>query len=181
MSLIPDNVEWKGVIIYQWNCYSKIQLRRACIWKNQEANLGPDLCHFKLSLGHNDLIIFRVLICSAENVRHSGVSLWNKWSINEGVWTYLSLMGENVSTADMFHVNILRPRQNGHRFADDTFKCIFLNKHVWISIKISLKFVPEGSINNIPAPIQIMAWCRLGDKPLSEPMMALPTELKIKS
>ena len=36
---------------------------------------------------------------------------------------------------------------------------------------ISLKFVPEGPINNIPALIQIMAWRRPGDKPLSEQMM----------
>ena len=31
--------------------------------------------------------------------------------------------------------------------------------------------VPKGPINNIPALVQIMAWCRPGDKPLSEPMM----------
>ena len=30
----------------------------------------------------------------------------------------------------------------------------------------------RGPINNIPALVQIMAWCRPGDKPLSEPMMA---------
>ena len=35
----------------------------------------------------------------------------------------------------------------------------------------SLKFVPKGQINNIPALVQIMAWRRPGDKPLSEPMM----------
>ena len=69
------------------------------------------------------------------------------------------------------NVHTLRPRQNGRRFADDTFKRIFLNKNVTISIKISLKFVPKVSINNIPALVQIMAWRRLGDKPLSEPMM----------
>ena len=34
-----------------------------------------------------------------------------------------------------------------------------------------MKFVPKGPINNIPALVQIMAWCRPGDKPLSEPMM----------
>ena len=49
--------------------------------------------------------------------------------------------------------------------ADDIFKCIFLNENVWISIKISLKFVPKGLINNIPALVQIMAWRRVGDKP----------------
>ena len=65
----------------------------------------------------------------------------------------------------------LRPRNNGRHFADDIFKCIFLNENVFISIKISLKFVPKGQINNIPALVKIMAWRRPGDKPLSELMM----------
>ena len=68
-------------------------------------------------------------------------------------------------------VNRLRPRQDGRRFADDTFKRIFLNENVWFSIEVSLKFVPKGPINNIPALVQIMAWRRPGDKPLFEPMM----------
>ena len=53
----------------------------------------------------------------------------------------------------------------------DIFKWIFLNEIIWISIKMSLKFVPRGPIDNIPALVQIMAWRRPGDKPLSEPMM----------
>ena len=68
-------------------------------------------------------------------------------------------------------VNTLRPSQNGRHFADDTFKRIFLNENVGISIKISLKFVPKGPINNIPALVQLMAWRRPGDKPLTEPMV----------
>ena len=56
-------------------------------------------------------------------------------------------------------------------FPDDIFKCNFLNENAWISIKISLKFVPKGPINNIPALVQLMAWRRAGDKPLSEPIM----------
>ena len=76
------------------------------------------------------------------------------------------------------HLNTLRPRQNGRHFADDTFKQIFLNENIRISLKISLKFVPKGSINNIPALVQIMAWRRPGDKTLSEPMMVnLPTHI----
>ena len=51
--------------------------------------------------------------------------------------------------------NTLRPRKNYHYFADDIFKCIFLNENIWISIKISLKFVPKGQINNIPTLVQI--------------------------
>ena len=47
-----------------------------------------------------------------------------------------------------------------HNFVDDIFKCIFLNKNVWISITISLEFVPDGPINNIPALVPTMAWRR---------------------
>ena len=73
-------------------------------------------------------------------------------------------------------VNSSRPRQNRRHFADDVFKCNFFNENVWIPIQISLKFVPKGPMNNIPALVQIMGWRRPGDKPLSEPMIArLPT------
>ena len=69
------------------------------------------------------------------------------------------------------NLNTLRPRQNGCLFADDTFKRIFVNENIRISIKNSLKFVPNGLINNISASVLIMAWRRPGDKPLSEPML----------
>ena len=64
----------------------------------------------------------------------------------------------------------MRPRQNGRRFPNDIFKHIFMNQNICISSKISLKFVPKGPINNIPALVQITTWRRSGDKPLSEPM-----------
>ena len=68
-------------------------------------------------------------------------------------------------------IHSLRPRQNRGNFADDIFKRNFFNENVWILIKISLKFVLKGPINNIPVLVQIMAWRQTGDKPLSEPMM----------
>ena len=68
-------------------------------------------------------------------------------------------------------VNTLRQRQNGCHFPKVIFKWIFLNKNIGILIKILLKFSSKGPINNIPALVQIMAWCRPGNKPLSEPMM----------
>ena len=79
---------------------------------------------------------------------------------------------EGVLRNTIEHIfNALRPRQNGRHFADDTFKRIFLEENVRISIKISLKFVPKSPIDNIHALFQIMAWRRPGDKPLSEAMM----------
>ena len=67
-------------------------------------------------------------------------------------------------------INTFRRREICHLFAD-IFKCIFLNDNVQISLKISLKFVAKVQINNIPALVQIMAWCRPGDRTLSEPVM----------
>ena len=70
-------------------------------------------------------------------------------------------------------LNTLRPRQNGRQFTDDIIKYTFLNENVWVSIKISLEFIPKGPVNNILVLVQIMAWHRPGAKPLSEPMGAI--------
>ena len=40
------------------------------------------------------------------------------------------------------------PGSNGRHFKDDIFRCIFTNKNFCILIKISLKFVPKGPIEN---------------------------------
>ena len=57
-------------------------------------------------------------------------------------------------------------------FADDTFKRIFLNDNYCLYAPASLKYVPNGPITNMPAMVQMMAWRRTDDKPLSEPMVA---------
>ena len=46
----------------------------------------------------------------------------------------------------------------------------------FIFIWISLEFVSKGPIKNNPAIVYIMAWRRIGDKPLSEPMLAQFTD-----
>ena len=51
-------------------------------------------------------------------------------------------------------INTLRPRQNGPYFSDDIFRRIFLNENVWISIEISLKFIPKHPINNVPQSLR---------------------------
>ena len=81
--------------------------------------------------------------------------------------------GEYSNHIDFNHkafLNTLMARQDSRYFADDVLnEC--LNENVWISLKIPLRFVPRCPINNIPALVQIMAWRRPGDKPLSEPML----------
>ena len=99
-----------------------------------------------------------------EALGYDWFSIYEANWINHNTWY-------NEHKEYIISLNTLRPRQNGHHFRDDIFKCIFLNENAWISIKISLKFVPKVQINIIPALVQIMAWRRPGDKPLSEPMM----------
>ena len=63
------------------------------------------------------------------------------------------------------------PEQNGHHFADNIFRYIFVNEKFWILIQISLQFVPKCPVDRTPLLIWIMAWRRIGDKLLSEPIM----------
>ena len=44
--------------------------------------------------------------------------------------------------------NLSPPGQNGRRFADDIFRCIFVNEKFCILTKISLNFVPNGPTDN---------------------------------
>ena len=55
-------------------------------------------------------------------------------------------------------VNTLRPGKNYRHALDDIFKCILMSANIWISIKISLKFVPKGLINNVLPLVQIRDW-----------------------
>ena len=84
------------------------------------------------------------------------------------LWVNLMHHTYNVASS-----NTLKPRQNGHHFADDPFKRIFVNKPVKISIKVTLQCVPKGQINNIPALVQKMAWPLPNDKPWPKPMVVI--------
>ena len=101
---------------------------------------------------------------------------WQPISVIRGEWSLTITCKQAINGKKW--LNTLRPREIGRHFADNIFKWIFLNKNVWISINISLKFVPRGSINDIPTLVQVMAWRWPGDKPLSEPkMVRLPTHI----
>ena len=97
------------------------------------------------------------------NVISHWLGAYTKWSLH---WTML-----------WWCFNTLRPRQNRCHFVHNILKCIFLNENIWISIKISLNFVSEGPISNIPTLVQIMAWRWPGDKLLSEPMLCRFTNI----
>ena len=113
------------------------------------------------------------ITCPSRTQSHNLRHLWTTSTCPRHIGYNLISSPEGITV-----VNTLRPRQNGRHFPDDNLKRIFLNENVWFSMTISLKFVPRGPINNIPALVQIMAWRRPGDKPLSGPMMVrLPTHI----
>ena len=86
-----------------------------------------------------------------------GVYLWLQWFdtiLYEYRWRDLEEYGQmdhlnpestNITTATTQGCEYscgLRPRQNGHYFTDDIFKCIS-NENTWISINMSMNFVPQ--------------------------------------
>ena len=124
------------------------------------------------SRDQNGLVIYMYVIYVCTHMRTSINNISTVLEISTfDLDNLISKMGISSVIAQQLCVNSLRPRQNGRHFPDNIFKCIFLNENICISLKISLKCVPEVRINNILALVQIMAWCRPGDKPSSEPMM----------
>ena len=74
------------------------------------------------------------------------------------------------------HANTLRPWQNGRHLPDDILKCTYWMKICQFRLIFHWSFSSRGPINNIPALAQIMAWRRIGDKTLSEPILTQITE-----
>ena len=70
-------------------------------------------------------------------------------------------------------INTSKPARYYCLITAGTIKVISLYLHLRILIKISVKFVTKGPINDMLALVQIMAWCRKGVKPLSKPMATL--------
>ena len=68
------------------------------------------------------------------------------------LWVLRLLMWHNIYSPEMHTIFNSSPAgQNGRHFADDIFRCIFLNETFCILIEISLKFVPKGPIDIKPA------------------------------
>ena len=152
----PHKGQWRGALmfslIYAW-INDRVNNREAGGLRRQRGHYDVIVI---ASLWHGNMVFTSVFV---------NVSLSCSAAPNNARPSVLTMLPTNVC------FNTLRPRQNRCLFADDIFKCIFLNENVWISIQITLKFVPMGPINNIPSLVQIMAWHRPGDTPLSEPMM----------
>ena len=72
------------------------------------------------------------------------------------------------------------PGQNGRHFADDILRCISMNDFLVFWLKFHWSLFLRVQLANNPALVLIMAWRRIGDKPLLKPMMVrLPTHIGV--
>ena len=84
---------------------------------------------------------------------YTGDVTWVGW--NEGIWSnsrdvicqvhWLYFINDGECIWRWWH-NTLMPIKDGRYFSDDLSKWIFLNENLWISIEISLTFVPRDPI-----------------------------------
>ena len=162
---------WSEKYTYAFSClppgsiiFSKSSVWSISLLKRHTQKCKIFLVSFLADLNDDGAIITNY---ATENRESSWCQLCRLWIQN---WHHDSSR-ISVLLKSTLCFNTLRLRQNGRYFPDDIFKCVFMDENVEISIEISLKFVPKGPINEIPALVQIMAWHRPGDKPLSEPMM----------
>ena len=88
-----------------------------------------------------------------------------------GNWLQLICKTKLFKTFSPVQLNTLRTRQNGRHFADWHSQMHFLEwKRLNSDWNVS-DVCSKAPLNNIPTLVWIMAWCRPGDMPLSEPMM----------
>ena len=106
--------------------------------------------------------------CHGRSRRHSHVVSWRSAIGTRERLPWSDKLWKSDQWLTKRYFNSSPPGQKDHHFADDVFRCIFVNENICIWIQISLKFVPERPFDNKSALVQIMAWCRKGDKSLSE-------------
>ena len=135
-------------------------------------------------------IVYSTVYSGADQRKHqSSASLaivWgiHRWPVNspqKGPVTWKMFPFDDViiifaDVADITAVRDISSFPSGHiwcHFADDIFRCVFVNVKFCVLIQISLKCILKGPIDNNPTLVWIMAWRRIGigDKPLSEPML----------
>ena len=104
------------------------------------------------------------------------ITLWQPLQVANMLKRKCFKMTTPSAASDANFVQMTFSFQNGNHSAENIFRCIFMNQKICIFIKISLKFVPKVPIDNNRALVQIMAWRRPGDKPLSEPMLTRFTD-----
>ena len=136
----PHKRQWRGASMFSLICAwinGLVNNREAGDLRRHPAHYDVSVMSFHISMEGNALVI------------------WNQMQLI----TYLvCAYQQNMIAHWQFPLNTLSPRQNGRYLISDIFKCIFMNENFCILIRISLKFVRKGPIDNTLALVQVMAW-----------------------
>ena len=138
---------------------SKTSLNPLIAIHNQPYDIPNMLC-FTGNCWGQFVIIFILMYLFCKQVKASDVSVINsylqmsqdrktwhrRWFAVHEDFVMYSFKAHQVGPISQFHLNTLRLRQNGCHFADDIFKCNFLQ--TCILIKISVNFVANDPIDN---------------------------------
>ena len=106
-----------------------------------------------------------------------GIGSWMHQQLNPIICDPGSLAIQHTKLLLLTHLPL---NKMAATLADDNFKFIFLNENDRILIPFSLKFVSRSPIDNTPALVQVMAWCRTDDKPLPAPILTKFTDAKMR-
>ena len=118
-----------------------------CSWKHSSCEIVLIIemlwTHWGLVTSNSDIDLVNI---------GSGIGLF-AWRHQAITWTHVDLSTTRPIYIYLSHPSLdsSAPGQNCHLFADDIFRCIFVNEKFRILIKISLKFIAKGQIDNNPA------------------------------
>ena len=93
------------------------------------------------------------------------------------------LLDDKLSQKKMPHLGLTQfpPWRKWPPFRRRYVQMHFHERKFSVFIKMSLKFVPRGPMDNNPALVYIMAWRRIGYRPLSELLLTEFTEAYIRN
>ena len=116
--------------------------------------------------------------CYNVHTMHSNTSrsLWTPfdWIERDRIFSHISHKRINTRHIHMSVCELYKLMSPWSKWPPFRRRCFRMHFREWkfcTLIKNSLKFIPKGPIDITPAFVWIMHWCRIGDKPLSEPML----------
>ena len=141
-------IHWNFIEIWEGFIIDNLTLIKVMAWcqKGTSHYLSQWWCS---ALTHTHIYIYAITWANDDAVH---------WHTHTHIYIYINassgLSPESIQDKWLhviIYFNSSPPGQNGHHFANNIFWCIYMNEKFCVLTKISLKFVPEGPIDNKPS------------------------------
>ena len=153
-TLFSDAFSWMKIFVFwlkfNWSLFLRVQFTIALCWPSLlqriYSALGGDesnyQCHFSVTTENKNKFLYLLRKIEYDKWQASKICQLNCIIHRQNYFFYGYQLTISQHWFKWCWLKSLKPTQNGRHFADDIFKCIFLNENIWIWLKISLKFVP---------------------------------------